>query len=110
MTTRVLRIGVVGIGRIGRQHALNALRGLTTKLVAVCSPANVDQTWAKENVVPFGVTAYGDLTDMLRHEGLQAVVIASTTKFHAEHVRQCIDAGFHVLCEKPLAMTIDQVR
>ncbi len=44
---------------------------------------------------------YKDYNEMLKQEGLQAVVIASVTTVHAEQAIKAIDANLHVLCEKP---------
>lgn len=109
---RRLAIGVVGIGRIGRQHALNALRAVPrTRLTCACSPAPADLEWADEHLVPYGVRVYRTLDELLAGEpDLEAVVVASTTKFHHEHVKACVARGLHVLCEKPLAMTVEQAR
>lgn len=107
-----LNIGVVGIGRIGRQHALNALHAVhRTRLTCACSPAPADLEWAEEHLVPYGVRVYRTLEELLAGEpDLEAVVVASTTKLHHEHVKACIARGLHTLCEKPLAMTVLQAR
>ncbi|KAK7533870.1 NAD-binding Rossmann fold oxidoreductase family protein [Phyllosticta citribraziliensis] len=104
---RRLALGVVGIGRIGRQHCLNALHGVwRTKLVSACSPAPADLEWADEHLVPFGVNVYRSFEDMIAEPGLEALIIASTTKVHHVQVKECIKKGLHVLCEKPLAMNV----
>lgn len=47
---------------------------------------------------------------MLRHPGLEAVVIATVTTVHAEQAIKAIQAGKHVLCEKPLSTSVEIVR
>ncbi|KAB2580273.1 scyllo-inositol 2-dehydrogenase (NAD(+)) [Lasiodiplodia theobromae] len=104
---RRLAIGVVGIGRIGRQHALNALHNVhRTKLLCACSPAPQDLEWADEHLVPYGVNVYPSFEEMIAEPGLEAVIIASTTKVHYEQVTACVKRGLHVLCEKPLSMSV----
>ncbi|OJD33156.1 nad-binding rossmann fold oxidoreductase family protein [Diplodia corticola] len=104
---RRLAIGVVGIGRIGRQHALNALHNVhRTKLVCACSPAPADLEWADEALIPYGVNVYPSFEEMIAEPGLEAVIIASTTLLHYEQVATCIKRGLHVLCEKPLSMSV----
>lgn len=108
---RRLNIGVVGIGRIGRQHALNALHNVhRTRLLCVCSPAPHELAWAEEHLVPYGVHSYDSLAPLLAEPALEAVIIASTTRLHHGHVKACIARGVHVLCEKPLAMTVAEAR
>lgn len=108
---RRLNVGVIGIGRMGRQHALNALHQVPrTNLVCVCSPAPQDHAWAEEHLVPHGVHVYHTVDEMLDAKvpshGLEAVVIASTTVYHKDQVIQCVRRGLHVLCEKPLAVSV----
>lgn len=93
-----LAIGIVGLGRIGRQHALNALHFVPrTTVLAACSPTPADITWAQEHLVPHGVTLYTDFDELLGHQGLEALLIASTTVVHHEQVMAGIKNGLHVL-------------
>ncbi|KAF2214274.1 hypothetical protein CERZMDRAFT_110629 [Cercospora zeae-maydis SCOH1-5] len=106
-----LAIGVVGLGRIGRQHALNALHYVPrTELLCACSPMGTDQEWAAQHLEPHGVKIYRGFDDMIQHEGLEALLIASTTVVHCEQVIAGIQKGLHILVEKPLAMNSEQSR
>ncbi|KAJ9625915.1 hypothetical protein H2203_004683 [Taxawa tesnikishii (nom. ined.)] len=108
---RLLRVGVLGIGRIGRQQALNCLRAFSQlKLICACSPTPDDIQWASTHLAPYGVATYTSAAEMVSHPDLEAVIIASTTKLHAEHIRLCLSRGLHVLCEKPLAMNSTEAR
>jgi predicted dehydrogenase len=69
-----------------------------------------DIAWAEENLVPYGVAVYRTSEEMIRHAGLEAIVIASPTKFHYEQVIAGIQHSLHVLCEKPPATTAEQTR
>lgn len=125
-----LAIGVVGLGRIGRQHALNALHSVhRTTVLAACSPAPGDLIWAEAHLAPYGVKLYSTFEEMLQHQGLEALLIASTTVVHYEQVMAGMEKGLHVLvgmlrkscgsmmnsswlttAEKPLAMNSEQSR
>jgi myo-inositol 2-dehydrogenase/D-chiro-inositol 1-dehydrogenase len=98
-----VRIGIVGLGRLGRRHAENlALRVPGAQLVAAASPIADERAWA-ETALP-GVTTYAGLTELLAHPGLDAVWLVTPTSLHAAQVAEAIEAGKHVFCEKPLAL------
>ncbi|KAI9734167.1 MAG: hypothetical protein M1818_006626 [Claussenomyces sp. TS43310] len=75
--------------------------------LGLSSPDDVEIQWARQHLEPFGVRIYKDYDEMLTHEGLQAVVIASVTTVHAKQAIKAIDADLHVLCEKPLSTSVE---
>ncbi|KAL1968553.1 hypothetical protein VTN77DRAFT_1763 [Rasamsonia byssochlamydoides] len=108
MPREKLRVGIAGLGRMGKRHAMNfAERVPRAELVAASSPDDAELEWARQNLEPLGVTLYKNYDDMLKHPGLQAVVIASATAVHAEQAIKAIDADLHVLCEKPLSTSVE---
>lgn len=110
MSAQRLKIGCAGLGRMGKRHALNFLeRTPRAELVAASSPDQTELEWAKKHLEPFGVRLYQNFDDMLKHEGLEAVVIASATAVHAEQAIKAINADKHVLCEKPLSTSVEVV-
>jgi len=86
-------------------HFLN--RTPRAELVAASTPDDTEIEWAKVHLEPFGVRLYKDYDEMLKQEGLEAVLVASVTTVHAEQAIKGIDAGLHVLCEKPLSTKVD---
>ena len=99
MSVQLMKIGCAGLGRMGKRHALNFLeRTPRAELVAASSPDPAELEWAKTHLEPFGVRLYKDYDEMLKHEGLQAVVVASATAVHAEQAIKAINADKHVLC------------
>lgn len=96
---------------MGKRHASHFLnRTPRAELVAASSPDDTELQWAKLNLEPYGVRLYKDYDEMLKQEGLQAVVIASATTVHAEQAIKAIEADKHVLCEKPLSTSVEVVR
>ncbi|KAH7382140.1 hypothetical protein BKA66DRAFT_113542 [Pyrenochaeta sp. MPI-SDFR-AT-0127] len=107
---RRLRVAVSGLGRMGARHANHFLhRTPKAELVAAFTPDDKEIAWAKENLAPWGVKIYTDFDEMLKHEGLEAVCVATVTTVHAEQTIKAIEAGKHVLCEKPLSTKLDVV-
>jgi myo-inositol 2-dehydrogenase/D-chiro-inositol 1-dehydrogenase len=100
-----VRIGIVGLGRMGRRHAENlALRVPGAELVAACSPVADETAWAREAL---GVGAsYVEYEELLAHPGLDAVFLATPTAVHAGQIVSALEAGKHVFCEKPLALAV----
>ena len=106
-----LKIAAAGLGRMGARHAINFLhRTPRAELVAAFTPDPKELAWARANLEPHGVTLYTDYDEMIKQEGLQAVVIGTATSVHAEEAIKAMHQGLHVLCEKPLSTSIPVVR
>ncbi|KAF4838590.1 scyllo-inositol 2-dehydrogenase [Colletotrichum tropicale] len=104
-----LKIAASGLGRMGKRHAVNFLhRTPRAELVAAFTPDQTELAWARENLEPYGVTLYTDYDQMIKHQGLQAVVIATVTKVHAEQALKAVEKNLHVLCEKPISLSIEK--
>lgn len=101
-----LRIGAVGLGRLGRFHAETVARRLAdAHLAAVCSVTPDDLSWAKKAFPE--AARFSSYEDMLSLEPLDAVVISSPSALHCTQVVQALQAGCHVFCEKPLGTTVE---
>lgn len=105
MSERV-KVGVIGLG-MGRAHTERYRDAPEAQVVALC-----DQNRERLEQVPEHVGGevknarlYTDIAEMLRDEELQAVSVALPNALHAPVTIQALEAGKHVLCEKPLAMS-----
>jgi len=95
-------VGVIGTGFIGPAH-IEALRRLPN--VEVTALADVDEATAKAKAESLGVEhAYGDYRKLLAREDVQAVHICTPNYLHFQMSRDALNAGKHVVCEKPLAV------
>jgi myo-inositol 2-dehydrogenase/D-chiro-inositol 1-dehydrogenase len=103
---RLLRIGIAGLGRMGRHHAENLARRVTgAALVAACSPLEDELTWAKETL---GVAqTFADYVTMLARPDIDAVFLVTPTTLHAQQIIEALHAGKHVFSEKPLSLDLD---
>ncbi len=100
-----IRLGLVGLGRMGRFHAANlAGRIPQAELVRI---VDADESIAHENADRLGgiewSTSYDDLLD---DPEIEAVIVASPTPLHAEMAEAAAAAGKHVFCEKPISLDL----
>jgi predicted dehydrogenase len=102
---RKLGIGVVGVGEMGKRHAENLRRNVPeARLVAI---ADVSAERAHRVATELEIErSYGGLEAMLENKEIEAVLIATPDKFHAEAVGVAARAGKDILCEKPLALNL----
>ena len=101
-----LRVAVVGVGRIGLTHAEHLARRVRgARLVAVTTSSKARADAARRSCG--AVAVFPDLDALLEGERLDAAVIASSTSAHVENVERCAATGIHVLCEKPLALNLE---
>jgi len=105
----LLRIGLVGLGRLGKRHAQNlAERVPGAKLVAVCSPVAEEREWARNTL---GVEAlHAELRELLARGDVDAVFLVTPTALHPGQIVEALQAGKHVFCEKPLALELAECR
>ena len=104
--TGPLRVGVVGVGIMGANHA-RVFSGLPdVTLVGVADP-NSQQRELVTRIL--GVPAVEDIDDLLG-PGLDAVTIAAPTHLHHGLALKCIERGIHVLIEKPIASNVEEGR
>ena len=105
MHTSPLKIGIAGVGRMGRHHATNLAQRVTgAQLVAACSPVADELAWARDAL---GVEhGFADYAQLLAHPGLDAVFLATPTTLHADQIIAALEAGKHVFSEKPLALNL----
>lgn len=106
MAKKKIRIGVVGLGRIGWQfHCRTLGEHQDFKLVGV---ADTDRERCQEAEETFGCVAFGDYAELLDLPGLEVVVIAAPTHLHKEMALAAFRRGLHVYMEKPLAVDAKQ--
>lgn len=104
--TAALRIGIAGLGRMGRFHAEQlAWRTRGAELVAACSPVADERAWARQTL---GIARVHErFEDLIADTSLDAVAISTPTTLHAEQMIAALRAGKHVFCEKPLALEVE---
>jgi len=98
-----LKVAVLGAGHMGRYHAEKFAARSDCKLVGV---ADVDAERARALAQRFGCPAFFDCQDTFRHA--DAAVVSVPTEHHHAVAGACLEAGLHVLVEKPIAVDLAQ--
>jgi predicted dehydrogenase len=107
-SSRTLRIGGAGLGRIGWNFHCKTLGGHKDwQLVAVADPADQRRQEARQT---YGCHAFERLDEMLEQADLDAVTIATPTHLHKQHALAAFEHGLHVMLEKPMAPHLADAR
>lgn len=96
-----MKFGVVGHGFMGSRHVsmLNSFEELECAAVCDTDPDRFDGLNEK-------IKRYQNIDSLLADDTLDGVIIATPNKFHKEHVIKAAKAGKHIICEKPVAMSV----
>lgn len=114
------RVGIIGLGFMGKMHfrCYQALEGV--EVAAICdidqakfedaggTAGNIEGAEAPLDFT--GIGLYNDFDKMLAEANLDAISITLPTYMHKEYTVKALAAGLHVLCEKPMALTVDDGR
>ncbi|MCW2988732.1 MAG: oxidoreductase-like protein, partial [Solirubrobacterales bacterium] len=97
----MIRVGVVGLGKMGLSHHALLHAHPDVEVVGVCDSASYVLGVLKKNT---GVETYDDYGQLLEEAKPEAVVIATPSRLHVEMVRMALKRDIHVFCEKPLTL------
>jgi UDP-N-acetyl-2-amino-2-deoxyglucuronate dehydrogenase len=99
---REINFAIVGCGRIAQRHAEHIVN--SGKLLAVC---DIDKIKADELAGKYKVKAYYSIDDLLNSAmNIDLISVCTPNGLHAEHSIASLKAGYHVLCEKPMAINV----
>ena len=102
----MLRVALLGAGRIGQVHARSIVESDDTELAWVCDPVEAAAT---ELAGLFGAKASPEPQDALDDASVDAVLIASPTPTHTDLIRRSAQAGKQILCEKPIDLDLAKI-
>lgn len=104
---RLLRIGVLGCGQIAQAaHFESCTKARNATLHAICDVADDLRDRMAATHAP--ARTFSDYDAMLADPEVEAVIIATSDAFHIPAARRALEAGKHVLCEKPLATSVEE--
>lgn len=101
-----LKIGIAGLGRIGKIHLNNLLELNNVEVIAVMDPSFEALKYAIGKGVESGLQNYKDLLEI---KELEAIVICTPTNTHADYVEIAAKSGKHIFCEKPLDLNLQRI-
>lgn len=106
MRIMTIRVGVIGCGMIAIKRHFPELAQNPAVEIAACS----DYVSARSEAMAeeYGCTPYADYREMLERADLDAAVVCSNNATHREVAVACLERGLHVLCEKPMAASLEE--
>lgn len=110
METKKLIVGVISCSGMAQKHMTGVLAYPDAELAAVCDidAEKIEEAITKlneEREEKINPARYTDYKELLKHPGLNTVIIVTPDQLHREMAEAALAAGMHVLCEKPLALT-----
>jgi UDP-N-acetyl-2-amino-2-deoxyglucuronate dehydrogenase len=102
MKTAKIKFGVIGQGHIGKRHAEMVRQNPNAELMAVCDIQSSDSLGLNLGTEKF----YTDIKQLLEaHPEIDVINVCSPNGLHAQHCIDALNAGKHVVCEKPMALS-----
>lgn len=98
------RIGIIGCGKIAQVRHIPEY--LANEKAKICAVYDINQDRAKEIASALNAVSY-ESVDAILSSGLDAVSVCTSNDSHAEIAVKALDHGLHVLCEKPMAVTLE---
>jgi len=106
-TGQPLRVGMIGAGAISNSYSAALDQTSAVKLVAV---ADTNLEAAESLAGKHGAKAYNDYEQMLTAGSIDAVIICTPPAVHANQAMKCAEAGYHIMCEKPVSVDSDHAQ
>jgi UDP-N-acetyl-2-amino-2-deoxyglucuronate dehydrogenase len=97
-----MKFGIIGLGNIGKRHALHIMQHPSAQLIAYCDLKNQSANVSFAHDMNY----YTSVNDMLHTEDLDVVSVCTPNHLHQTHTIKALQQGCHVICEKPMAMRV----
>ena len=102
MSQSLIKFAVVGAGHIGKRHAAMIERHPEAALIALCDVLPAEDL----NIAHFEVPFFASIEDLLAADlEIDVLCVCTPNGLHAEHAILALEAGIHVVCEKPMGLT-----
>lgn len=101
----MIRVALIGLGKMGLSHCAIVNTHPDVQLVAVCDTSEYLLSVISRHT---RLKTYRDYLTMFQTETLDAVIVATPSRYHSEMVHAALQAGLHVFCEKPFCLNADE--
>jgi len=101
-----VNLGLIGCGRIAQRGHLPSIKAIPEAVLS--SVCDINEETAKKVAGRFNVPYTTDASELVRRKDVDAVIVAVPHKYHKENTVDALNQKKHVLCEKPLAMTLEE--
>jgi myo-inositol 2-dehydrogenase / D-chiro-inositol 1-dehydrogenase len=105
-----MRYGIIGCGMIAQEHIRNLQLLPDVEVVAIADPVADCIAMTKATLGHDAVRVYGDATELAQDRDIDAVIVSSPNFTHRAVLEPLFETNLHILCEKPLATTMDDAR
>jgi len=106
----MLKVGIIGLGNMGRLHMTNCLHMDDIKIIAAADPSKKAQNRAKSIGVDKLYSDYHDLLKKTKSNSIDTVIICLPNFLHFEAIQLALEVGLNVFAEKPMANTVEECR
>ena len=106
MASKLINVGVIGCGHWGPNH-IRVFSKLSDSQVSMCADPQKERLAVIQKTFP-NIDATANYKDIFNNPNIDAVGIAAPTNLHYSLTKEALECGKHVLCEKPLALTVDE--
>jgi predicted dehydrogenase len=99
----MVNVGLIGLGKMGLSHLAIVNTHPAAKLIGVCDTASYLCSILHKHT---GIKVFSNYRELLDQKSLDAVIIATPSRFHGEIVREALLRNLHVFCEKPFCLDV----
>jgi len=106
MDNKILQVGLIGAGRIGKMHATNIANNFPeVKLKSIADPS-IDKELIESLKIE---NCYTNPDRIINDDKIHAVIITSPTPTHINYIKKCAKNNKHIFCEKPIALKVNEI-
>jgi scyllo-inositol 2-dehydrogenase (NADP+) len=99
----MVNVGLIGLGKMGLSHLAIANTHPAAKLIGVCDTASYLCSVLQKYT---GIEVFSNYRELLDQQSLDAIIVATPSRFHGEIVREALLRNLHVFCEKPFCLDV----